>query len=67
MLHDAASTWDSSGLKQCTASTEQSLHAKSESNTGLSYDSTEGINASAVAASVESGVTNEKVSSVLIY
>uniref|UniRef100_K3YPA9 BAG domain-containing protein n=1 Tax=Setaria italica TaxID=4555 RepID=K3YPA9_SETIT len=60
MLHDAASTGDSSGLKQCTASTEQSLHAKSESNTGLSYDSTEGINASAVAASVESGVTNEK-------
>ncbi|OEL34705.1 BAG family molecular chaperone regulator 6 [Dichanthelium oligosanthes] len=52
-LHDAASAGDSSGLKQCTASADQSLHA--ESNTGLSSDSTEDIN-----SSVESGVATEK-------
>jgi hypothetical protein len=67
MLHDEALTGDSSEMKQRTTSTEQSLHAEAESNTELSYDSTEDIATSAVTASVESGVTNEKVSSVLIY
>ncbi|CAL4970186.1 unnamed protein product [Urochloa decumbens] len=57
-LHDAASAWDSSVLKQCMASTQQSAHV--ESNTGLSSASTEDTNASAVVASVESGVTTEK-------
>ncbi|RLM77897.1 hypothetical protein C2845_PM12G08820 [Panicum miliaceum] len=61
-LHDSASAEDSSRLKQCTASTEQSLHA--ESNTGLSSASTEDINATAVAASLESGVATEKDGSV---
>jgi len=61
-LHDAASAEDSSRLKQCTASTEQSLHAGS--NTGLSSASTEDINATAVAASLEIGVVTEKDGSV---
>ena len=64
-LHDAASAEDSSRLKQCTASTEQSLHA--ESNTGLSSASTEDINATAAVASVESGVATEKVSSLIYF
>ena len=63
-LHDAASA-DSSRLKQCTASTEQSLHAGS--NTGLSSASTEDINATAVAASLEIGVVTEKVSSLVHF
>ncbi|KAG2657584.1 hypothetical protein PVAP13_1KG507400 [Panicum virgatum] len=61
-LHDAASAEDSSRLKQCTASTEQSLHA--ESNTGLFSASTEDINATAAVASLESGVATEKDGSV---
>ncbi|PUZ75011.1 hypothetical protein GQ55_1G113300 [Panicum hallii var. hallii] len=61
-LHDSASAEDSSRLKQCTASTEQSLHA--ESNAGLSSASTEDINATAVAASLKSGVAAEKDGSV---
>jgi hypothetical protein len=64
-LHDSASAEDSSRLKQCTASTEQSLHA--ESNAGLSSASTEDINATAVAASLESGVAAEKVSSLIYF
>ena len=64
-LHDAASAEDSSRLKQCTASTEQSLHAGS--NTGLSSASTEDINATAVAASLEIGVVTEKVSSLVHF
>ncbi|CAN6237768.1 unnamed protein product [Urochloa humidicola] len=57
-LHDAASAGDSSGLKQCMSSTEQSVHV--ESNTELSSASTEDINTSAVVASVESGVATEE-------
>ena len=64
-LHDAASAEDSSRLKQCTASTEQSLHAGS--NTGLSSASTEDINATAAVASLESGVATEKVSSLIYF
>ncbi|WVZ77010.1 hypothetical protein U9M48_024915 [Paspalum notatum var. saurae] len=57
-LHDAESSGDSSGLKQCPASTEQNLHTRS--NTGLSPASTMDINASAAVISVENGVTTEK-------
>ena len=64
-LHDAASAEDSSRLKQCTASTEQSLHAGL--NTGLSSASTEDINATAAVASLESGVATEKVSSLIYF
>jgi len=63
-LHDAESSGDSSGLKQCPASTEQNLHVRS--NTGLSPASTKDINGSAAVISVEIGVTTEKVSSLLI-
>ncbi|CAL5059027.1 unnamed protein product [Urochloa decumbens] len=57
-LHDAASAWDSSVLKQCMDSTHQSAHV--ESNTGLSSASTEDTSACSAVASVESGVTTDK-------
>ncbi|CAN6243817.1 unnamed protein product [Urochloa humidicola] len=71
-LHDAASAGDSSGLKQCMALTEQSVHVESNTELSsasteeingsaeLSSASTEEINGSAVVASVESGVTTEE-------
>ncbi|CAN6251057.1 unnamed protein product [Urochloa humidicola] len=57
-LHDAASAGDASGLKQCMDSTVQSVNV--ESDTEVSSTSTEDINASAVVASVESGVITEE-------
>jgi len=63
-LYDTASSGDSSGLKQYTASTGQNLYA--ESNTGFSPASTEDIDISALTASVESELATEKVS-YLIY
>ncbi|XP_066321612.1 BAG family molecular chaperone regulator 6-like isoform X4 [Miscanthus floridulus] len=57
-LYDTASSGDSSGLKQYTASTDQNLYA--ESNTGFSPASTEDIDISALTASVESELATEK-------
>lgn len=59
-LHDAASAGDSSGLEQCTATTDQSLHAESNSAP------TEDIITRDASASAENGATTEEVSSFLI-
>ncbi|KAF8676654.1 hypothetical protein HU200_046889 [Digitaria exilis] len=53
-LHDAASAGDSSGLEQCTATTDQSLHAESNSAP------TEDIITRDASASVENGATTEE-------
>nr|CAB3449526.1 unnamed protein product [Digitaria exilis] len=53
-LHDAASAGDSSGLEQCTATTDQSLHAESNSAP------TEDIITRDASASAENGATTEE-------
>ncbi|XP_062218773.1 BAG family molecular chaperone regulator 6 [Phragmites australis] len=62
-LHDAASSGDFSGMKQCTASTGQNL-LDEESNTGVSPAATEDIKATTATASLDSRLVTDKDGSV---